>query len=148
MNSKISLNYLEKCWTAGWPNMQIIKCTINCHTKKQPMVMSIVSSFFNGHSNESMSAMILYGLLMTLVVFCGNSMFFMFFHYDSRWNSCFCILTLYGTHAFWIIATYETHVYSSVSIYFKAICFFSKLRTFRISRLHAVIQGCWFFCRR
>ena len=43
------------CWSEviqvhlypGWPDMQIILCTINCHIKKQPMVMPLVSCFFS-----------------------------------------------------------------------------------------------------
>ena len=48
--------------------MQIILSTINCHTQKQPMVISLVSRFFNGHCIESLSAINLYSHLMTSMV--------------------------------------------------------------------------------
>ena len=50
----------------GWLDMQIILCIINCHTKKQLMVIPLVSCFsFYGHCRESLSAINLYGQLMT-----------------------------------------------------------------------------------
>ena len=50
--------------------MQIILCTIKCHTKEQLMIKPVVSGFFfYSHSMESLSAINLYGQLMTLMVF-------------------------------------------------------------------------------
>ena len=64
----------------GWSDMQILLCTINCHTKKQLMVMSLVFWFlFYGHSMEILSGINLYGQLMTLMLFCMVI----------QWFSCF-----------------------------------------------------------
>ena len=61
----------------GWTDMQIILCTIHCHTKKQLMVMPLVSCFFFCVlSMESLSAINLYGQLM---LFCMVI----------QWFSCF-----------------------------------------------------------
>ena len=73
-----NVKYLKDTFP-GWPDMQIILCTINCHTKKQLMVMPLVSCFFNGHSLKSLPAINLYGQLMTLIVL------FMVI----QWLSCF-----------------------------------------------------------
>ena len=52
----------------GCLDMQIILCTINCHTKKQLMVIPLLSCFYLfGHSMESMSAINLYGQCRTEV---------------------------------------------------------------------------------
>ena len=66
---------------SGWPDMQIILCTINCSTKKTTYGNTINFLFvFHGHSLESLSAINLYVQLMTLIIFLyGQTMIFMFF---------------------------------------------------------------------
>ena len=75
----------------GWPDMQIILCTINCHTKKQPMVIKLVSCFFfYGHTIENLSAINLYGQLLTLMLFCMVI----------QWFSCFSWNPFFWTNNF------------------------------------------------
>ena len=60
--------------------MQIILCTINCYTRKQLMVIPLVSCFFYGHSMESLSAINLNCQLMTSMFFlCSSNDFYVFF---------------------------------------------------------------------
>ena len=76
--SQDTLSTNENC--PGWLDMQTILYTINCNTKKQPMVMSLASCFFYGHSIESLSAINLYGQLMILMFFFyGHPMILMSF---------------------------------------------------------------------
>ena len=56
--------------------MQIILWTINGRTKKQPVVIPLVSRFFLGHSMKSLWAIKLYGQLMTLkLIACSSNLF-------------------------------------------------------------------------
>ena len=74
--------------------MQIILCTINCYTKKQLMVIPLVSCFFfYGHSMENLSAINLYGQLMTLMFFFvwSNNYFNVFLNFFSTKNFQFVV---------------------------------------------------------
>ena len=82
------------CVVPGWPDMQIMLCATNCHTKKTAYGNAISSLFFlYGHSVESLSAINLYGQLMTFMVFCmvilWCSCFHVFFNFFSTNNSIY-----------------------------------------------------------
>ena len=90
--------------------MQIIQCTINCHTKNNlwpfhvlfsTWTMPLVSCFFfYGHSMESLSHKLVSPVNDFNGTLYGHLMFLIFFHFSILWNSCFFIRALYGTHVF------------------------------------------------
>ena len=53
---------------SGWPDLQIIPCNINWHTKTDYGDDISFLFFFYGHSMESLSAINLFGQLKTLMV--------------------------------------------------------------------------------
>ena len=68
--------------------MQIILCTVNCHTKKTAYGNTISFLFFYDHSiMESLSSINLYGQLMTLMVLCMVIQWFSCFSWIFFWQA-------------------------------------------------------------